>query len=147
MTGTQVPLQCPECGAAWRDGQTCQDAFHLMLFWEAETPAYGEVHHLTVLCYHLQHPSLYSPEGLREGLRLLATFLDEGLTPQQVVKRQRDRVASDRRKWKIKATASSHGAYDRPMAWTMTALDVVAGGAQRYCENVRRWAASIRAAR
>ena len=117
-----------------------------MLFWEAETPAYGEVHHLTVLCYHLQHPSLYSPEGLREGLRLLAAFLDEGLTPQQVRVNNRSRVDSSRRNWKIKGTPASHGAYGHPMNWTMTAAEVVAGGAANYCENVRRWARSVQEA-
>jgi hypothetical protein len=117
-----------------------------MLFWEAETPAYGEVHHLMVLCYHLQHPSLYSPEGLREGLRLLAAFLDEGLTPQQVRRDNRARVDSSRRKWKIKGTAAAHGAYDPPIEWTMTAADVVTGGAANYCENVWRWARSVQEA-
>jgi len=138
--------KCPECGALWPEGQTCQDAFHQMLFWEAETPALGEVHHLVVLCYHLQHPSLYSPDGLREGQRLLAMFLDEGRTPQQVVKRQRPRVASGQRQWKITARPGAHGAYERPISWTMWAGDVIAGGAQNYCENVRCWAASIQAA-
>lgn len=51
--------RCAECGAAWTNGQTCEDHFHQMLFWEAENPRAGaEVHHLMVLCYHLQHPSL-----------------------------------------------------------------------------------------
>lgn len=67
---------CPECGAAWVGQKMCQDDFHQMLFWEAENPAYGEVHHLMVLCYHLQHPSLYSPEGLTEARKLLAEFVE-----------------------------------------------------------------------
>ncbi|NLX56183.1 MAG: hypothetical protein GXY58_13825, partial [Planctomycetaceae bacterium] len=66
---------CPECGAAWHDGRTCQDDFHRMLFWEAESPEYGVVHHFLVLCYHMQHPSLYSPETLDMGKRMLADFL------------------------------------------------------------------------
>ena len=50
--------RCPECGAVLHDGETCEAYFHQMLFWEAENPANGEVHHLAVLCYHLQHPHL-----------------------------------------------------------------------------------------
>jgi hypothetical protein len=65
-----------------------------MLFWEAENPNYGVVHHLMVLCYHLQHPSLYSPEGLRQAITLLSDFLERGLTPEQVRKRSRNTVNS-----------------------------------------------------
>ena len=75
-----APQRCPECGASWTNGQTCDDYFHQMLFWEVENPGDGaEVHHLMVLCYHLQHPSLYSPAGLSEARRLLAEFVERGL--------------------------------------------------------------------
>jgi hypothetical protein len=136
--------KCPECGTAWSEGKTCQDHLHQTLFWEAENPSYGEVHHLMVLCYHLQHPSLYSPEGLNEAKRLLVEFLEHGVTPDEARKRNRAQVDSSKRKWKIKGTATSHNSYDRPMQWTMTAADVIADGANRYCDNVRRWAQSIR---
>jgi hypothetical protein len=114
-----------------------------MLFWEAENPGYGEVHHLMVLCYHLQHPSLYSPRGLSAARRLLVEFLEQGETPDEVRKRNRASVDSGKRKWKIKGTAASHGSYDLSVQWTMTAADVTAGGATNYCDNVRRWAQSI----
>ena len=97
-----------------------------------------------VLCYHLQHPSLYSPEGLNQARRLLVEFLEQGATPDEVRKRNRASVDSGKRKWKIKGTAISHGSYDHPIQWTMTAADVVAGGTEDYCDNVRRWAQSIR---
>ncbi len=114
-----------------------------MLYWEAEVPARGEVHHLMVLCYHLQHPSLYSPDGLRHALGLLQDFVAHGKAPAEVRRRQRQQVASDQRAWKITARPGAHGAYDRRIAWTMTAADVIAGGADAYCDNVRLWAASI----
>jgi hypothetical protein len=114
-----------------------------MLFWEAENPGYGEVHHLTVLCYRLQHPSLYSPDGLKEGRRLLVEFVERGASPVEMRKRNRAYVDSGRRDWKIKATAASHGSYDHAMMWTMTAADVIAGGADHYCDNVRAWARTI----
>ncbi len=138
-----MPEKCPECGTVLSDEKTCQDHFHQMLFWEAENPGYGQVHHLMVLCYHLQHPSLYSPEGLNDAHYLLVEFLEKGATPDDVRKRNHARVDSSKRKWKIKATATSHGSYERPIQWTMTAGDVVAGGADNYCDNVRRWAQSI----
>lgn len=135
-----VAHQCPECGAEWQDGKTCQDDFHQMLFWEAENPSYGTVHHLAVLCYHLQHPSLYSPEGLAEGLRLLVEFVERGTSTEDIRKRSKDRVDSGKRDWKIKATDASKGAYANPVRWTMNARDVVLGGSDFYCENVQKWA-------
>ncbi len=78
MTATS---RCPDCGAAHATGVTCQDDFHQMLFWEAEEPARGEVHHLMVLCYHLQHPGLYSPAGLQHALGLLEDFVVRGQSP------------------------------------------------------------------
>ncbi len=134
--------RCPECGAEWHDGKTCQDHFHQMLVWESEHSLL-EVHHLMVLCYHLQHPSLYSPEGLREARRLLAEFVERGTSPQEVRRLNRSRVDSGKRDWKIRATATSHGSYSRPIRWTITAADVIAGGPERYYENVRKWARSV----
>jgi hypothetical protein len=117
-----------------------------MLFWEAENPSLGEVHHLMVLCYHLQHPSLYSPEGLTEAKRLLVEFVEGGISPREIRRRNRVRLDSSNRQWKIKGTPASHASYLRPMQWTMTAADVVAGGPDRYCDNVRAWAWSVHAA-
>ena len=55
-----------------------------MLFWEAEKPSLGVVHHLMVLCYHLQHPHLYSPEMLLEARRMLADFVVGSVSPPSV---------------------------------------------------------------
>jgi Family of unknown function (DUF5946) len=134
---------CPECGSELHNDETCQDYFYQMLFWEAENPNYGVVHHLMVLCYHLQHPSLYSPEGLRQAITLLSDFLERGLTPEQVRKRSRNTVNSSTRIWKITGTPSSHGAYEHPIAWTMTAVYVIEDGKVNYCDSVRTWARSV----
>ncbi len=133
-------MRCSECQAEWPEGQTCQDYFHQMLFWEAETPSLGVVHHLTVLCYHLQHPSLYSPTGVREGLQLLIGFVEEGRTTQQVRREKRERLSSTNRTEKITSRSGAQGSYAQPVTWRMTAADVVAGGAEGYIENVQRWA-------
>ena len=134
---------CPECGAEWKYGETCQDHFYQMLFWEAENPNYGEVHHLMVLCYHPQHPSLYSPEGLHEAINLLDDFLERGLTPEQVRKRNRSALNSSTRTWKITGTPTSYGVYDHPIAWTMTAESVIDDGKHQYCDSIRSWAISV----
>ena len=134
--------KCPECGAVWHNGRTCEDDFHQMLFWEAEFPEYGIVHHYMVLCYHMQHPSLYSPETLESSKQMLADFLS-GTTTEQMRKSMRDKVDSGKRKFKIKGTPDSHGAYQYPVQWTMTAADVVKAGAENYVEIVKAWAQSM----
>ena len=133
---------CPECGTVWENGLTCQDHFHQMLFWESENPALGVVHHYLVLCYHLQHPSLYSPDGLRAGHELLVSFLN-GATTQEMGKQNKDRVDSGKRSWKVTARPDSSGSYEHPIEWTMRAGDVVAGGTEQYIDNVKIWAQSI----
>lgn len=121
-------------------GTTCQEYFHQMLFWESENPGYGVVHHLLVLCYHLQHPSLYSPDGLDYSRQLLVDFLEHGLSTQEVRQNSRDQVSSTNRKWKVTGRPGSQGEYKYPVHWKMTAKDVVSGGAEHYVDNVRKWA-------
>ncbi|WP_119072798.1 DUF5946 family protein [Aggregatilinea lenta] len=136
--------RCPECGATWSDGAACQDHFHQMLFWENEYPDQTlMVHHLLVLSYHLQHTSLYSPEGLRQAMTLLVEFAERGVSPAEMRRRQRDTVDSGKRGWRVTARPDAHGAYTHSPAWTMVARDVVAGGVDQYEDNVRAWARSI----
>ena len=134
---------CPECGAAWHDEETCQAHFYQMLFWETENPDNMAVHHLMVLCYHLQHPSLYSPEGLSGAIRLLDDFLEQGITPGAARRNNGAMVNSHTRTWKIKGTPASHGVYSKPIQWPLTGADVVAGGVDNYCSSVRTWARSV----
>lgn len=134
---------CPECGAALEAGKTCQDDFHQMLYWETEDPSLWEVHHLMVLCYHLQHPTLYSPEGLAWAKETLVEFVEHEVTTQEVRRRNRTNLDSGNRKWKIKGTPDLHGSYAHPISWMMTAADVTAGSMSDYCDNVRAWARSV----
>ncbi len=143
MVGDNNKSRCPECGATWGDGLTCEAAFYQMLFWENEEPSRGEVHHLAVLAYHLQHPSLYSPEGLIYGIRLLEDFVGGRVSTEQVRKNNRTKVDSGQRQWKIRAKPGNEANYSHPVAWHITAVDVVKAGADRYVDSVRAWAQSI----
>jgi len=111
-----------------------------MLYWENEDNTLGVVHHLMVLCYHLQHPSLYAPEGLAYGMGLLKEFVALGTSPAEIRQRSRDKVDSGKRNWKIKGTPAARGSYPHPVRWQMTAADVVRGGMENYIENVEAWA-------
>jgi hypothetical protein len=135
--------RCPECGAIQPEGRSCQDDFYTLLGWETEYPGYGQVHHLAVLCYHLQHPSLYSTEALAYAKQLLVDFLENGKTTGQIRRENRDKVSSTNRAWKVKGKPGAQGFYANPPRWTMTAGDIASDEHIRYIENVRRWAASI----
>jgi hypothetical protein len=139
----QSIAQCSQCGASQTPGRTCRDDFDQMLYWENENPEYGAVHHLMVLCFHIQHPDLYSPEGLVEGKRLLADFLVAGLTTQEVRRRNRKRVDSGVRTWKIKGRDGARGAHANPVRWPLTAADVVTRGERNYAGSVEAWAGTV----
>lgn len=136
------PQRCPECGADWSDGNTCTDHFHMMLYWELEYLLY-DVHHLMVICYHLQHPSLYSPDGLNFVKRQLVQFVEEGVTPQAMRRQISKAVDQGTRTFKIKGTAESFGSHAQPISWTFTATDVIRGGMDAYYDSVRVWASAI----
>lgn len=134
-------VTCPECGARWQDGVTCREHFERMLAWEFEDPAgAGRVHHLTVLCYGIQHPSLYSLQGLAEAKALLVAFVERGESPASVRRRNRQRLDSGRRTWKIAGTAALS---QRPVRWPVTIAEVAPGDPTGYCARVEAWARSI----
>lgn len=137
-------MRCPECGAVWRDGITCLDHFHQMLAWEFEDHGgAGAVHHLSVLCYNLQHPRVYSPDALAWAKALLARYVVDDVTPQQVRAEHKQTLDSKNRSYKITGTAELHGVYAYPIAWTTTIAEVTAGGLEGYCERVEAWARSM----
>ncbi len=133
---------CEICGAAQIEGWTCEAAFHQMLVWEfADEHGAGAVHHLSVLCYHLQHPQLYSPQGLRHALELLVAF-DGGAPPEQV--REQARVSLSERTWSIRGNANAgYGNYAHAVHWTLHAPTIVIGGSEGYVQRVHDWSKSI----
>jgi Family of unknown function (DUF5946) len=137
-------MHCPECQAALSGDRTCQDNFYQMGFWELENPAvYGIHHHLMVLCFHLQHPSLYSQQGLRGALLMLVEFIEQDVTPQEMRRRIRPQVDSQVRKFKITRTPENHGEYLYPVIWEMTSAGVVSGGIDNFVNNENIWAKSV----
>lgn len=132
---------CPECAAIWRDGKTCEDHFHQMLAWEFEDPGgAGALHHLTVLCYYIQHPSHYSPEALAHAEALLEDFVAHGVSSAEVRERSRDLLDSGKRNWKVTGEPASHG---RVISWEITAGDVTVGGLDGYTARIEAWARAV----
>ncbi|MFN2196096.1 MAG: DUF5946 family protein [Anaerolineales bacterium] len=138
-----LPAVCPACGGAQSNGISCEQHFHELLVWEHQQPDLGVVHHLTVLCYHIQHPHHYSRAGLETAIQLLVDFVRHGANPAAVRQQKRAELQSGQRTWKITPTPGDVGVYANPQAWSLTIQTVAAVGPQAYIENVRRWAAAV----
>lgn len=134
---------CPDCGAILPEGQSCQDYFYQILYWEQEDSRVAAVHHLTVLCYHLQHPSLFTNDALRFGRQQLHEFVIEGLSPQAMRQRIGEKVDSGKRTWKVSGTP---GSYETPIPWTMTIVDAAGHHIDGSWDRVRAWAQSMHTA-
>ncbi len=115
-----------------------------MIAWDFEDfLGVGQIHHLTVVNYNLQHPSVYSQKGLEDAKGFLVEFLEEGFSFKEHDERNRARLASNVRDWKITGTSEDHGSYDTAPVWAVTAQDVVEGGLESYVENVKKWSNSV----
>ena len=135
---------CPSCGApADEKDNWCRLAFEQCLVWDFTDPQAGAVHHLTVLCYHLQHPHLYSRAGLENAKHLLAEFLIGQKSPQTIRQETREAVQSDVRQFKISATDDDKASYQTPITWTFTAYDAMGDDMAGYPERVRHWAQTV----
>lgn len=137
-------VSCSECGDILKDEKTCQDHFNQMLAWDFEDfEGAGQVHHLTVLCYRLQHPSLYSKEALKGAQKMLKEIIENNLSGSQFLEKTREDLKVQDRKWKFKGDAENHGEYTSKIVWKMTVSQVTVGGLGKYPELVRKWADSI----
>jgi len=131
-------MNCPECGAK---DSACEARFHECLAREFEDPAYGVVHHLTVIAYMLQHSSQLTREGWLHERELLREFLVENKHPDFIRKKNKDFVDSGKRTFKIK---SKDGVpVISKSTWMKTILDIQMENADSYCKDVAAWAKSV----
>ncbi len=135
---------CPECGAVLTEGKTCRDYLDTMIMWDFQDfLGVGQIHHLTVLCYGLQHPATYSQKGLEDAKDFLREFVHEKNSFEEHDKRNRERLSSNVRDWKIIGTPEDHGSYAAMPHWTIRTPDVAMPGLEGYPERVIAWAQSI----
>jgi len=135
---------CHECGASVPEGKNCQDYLNSLITWDFQDfMGVGQIHHLTVVCYNLQHPRLYSQKGLEDAKCFLREFMGTNFSFEEHDKRNRESLASDVRDWKISGSPLDHGSYKIVPTWTMTAKDIVDGGLGNYPNNVKKWSQSI----
>lgn len=139
-----MATSCAECGAVLPEGKMCRDYFEEMITWDFEDfLGAGQVHHLTVLCYNLQHPHVYSKRGLEDAKDFLHEFVEKNVSFEEHDKRNRERLGSDVRDWKITGSDEDHGSYDEMPQWTIHASEVALRGKEGYPERVRAWAQSV----
>jgi Family of unknown function (DUF5946) len=136
-------VRCPHCGAAG-----CKDKYGEMLALEFEQPSvFGAVHHLTVICYNIQHPDSFSDEALAWMRSALRDIVEKGLTGPELLKRARGSFSGD---YKVKCRDSR--ARDRHTdvpcipertGWSMTVADVRTDSPGAYTGDIKAWARSI----
>ena len=134
-----MPYVCPQCEASYSADETCEERFNACQLQEMADPAYYAVHHLTVLCFMLQH-NRYSRKGWIMARDSVASFL-RGLTPEEARRRYRHVVDSRNRTFSI--TKGPRLAGVEAIAWTRTIADVRLDTAEHYRADVRAWAESI----
>ena len=130
----------PQCGAALAPGETCRDRFNEGQLKEMEQPSRFPVHHLSVPSYMLQH-NIYSAEGWLEAREGLRRFVEEGLAPREVRRRNRIRLDSGRRNWSVTRGPKLPGV--EHIRWSFAVADVRLDTSEHYCADVKRWAESV----
>lgn len=131
---------CLECGAAWAEGQSCEDIFHTCLALEFTDPAYGAVHNLTVPAYYLQHPHLLSRQGWEEMRATLAGFLVDGVSVGEMRRRATLRLDSGQRDFSFRKGEPKDLT---GIVWSQTIGDVRLGDAEIYRSDIRGWAQAV----
>jgi uncharacterized protein DUF5946 len=135
---------CSKCGAPLERGKECIEYFNQMLAWDfADFKVAGRIHHLTVLCYYLQHPKKYSREGLKESLKMLQDIVESKLSVEELYKKQSNVFSSEKRDWHVEGTEENHGEYSRNIKWSMTAADIIKSGVTTYPKRVEEWSKAI----
>ena len=130
-------MNCPECGAP--DG-ACEIRYNECLVKEFTDAHYGQVHHLTVATYMLQHSGRLTKEGWLYERALLREFLIDKKPPALIRKQNRDLVDSGRRKFKI--TSQDGLSKTGKARWNTTILSVRMDDPAIYCDDVKAWAQS-----
>jgi 2'-5' RNA ligase len=124
---------CPECGAAG-----CREKFETMLALEFEDPrVFGAVHHVTVICYNLQHPGAFTDEALDWMRSTLRAIIEEGLSASEIRERSRKKFNGHLTVLRKAATKP------RDVGWSMTVMAVRTDSPDVYVKDVTAWAKSI----
>ena len=160
-------MRCAECGAELPGMETCEERFHALLAAEAENAESARTHGLTVLTYHLQHPSRTKPWYWAFGAEVMRRAFGGGEDWRDALatvagraggydrSRNRWRQVGPRKGWarafnERKAAAGAAmpaRAAMGPIAGEATAADVDPEAPAGQEEHVLAWARSVAAQR
>jgi hypothetical protein len=127
--------KCPQCGAIG-----CKEKYGEILALEFEQPmVFGAVHHITVICYNLQHPDTFSDEALAWMRSQLHDIVEKGLTGPELLKRVRGTFSGHARVKRRNAPAER----PTPARWSMTVAEVRTDSPEVYVKDIKIWAKSI----
>lgn len=136
-----IPSECCQCGAPAREGLTCRQQYEALLALEYQDPkGAGALHHLTVLCYILQHPNDFSSEALAWASRAVEDTLEHGMSTEEFRRRAREIYAPEARRWKVTRALRPTGSLSEPVSWALTVADVYTGAPDGHIQRVRAWA-------
>jgi Family of unknown function (DUF5946) len=143
-------MRCEECGADLSSVDSCLARFHTLLAAEADNAELRRMHGLTVLTYHLQHPSLTKPWFQIYGAEVMRRVFAGGENWGDVllenhprgVGRRRSAAAIERHKASGGSTMPDW-VVTRPVPGELTVatIDPVAPSGQ--AEQVLAWARSV----
>ncbi len=136
---TRPPDDCPECGAPPFAGLACRTMFETLMAYEYEDPACGAVHHITVLCYNLQHLRRFTGEALEWSRAALKTAIERGTSPAYLRRQARDRYEGSQRVLRAEPAPPP----DHPRRWTKTVADVYRPDRLGHADRVYAWARAI----
>jgi hypothetical protein len=143
-------MRCEECGADIPGEETCLDRFHAVLAAEVENDELREMHGLTVLTYHLQHPSLTKPwfqvTGAETMRRVFAGGEDWGGVLMEVHPRGVGRRRSAARVARMKAASGAimpDWVIARPIQGELTIADIDPTATTGQAEEILNWARSV----
>jgi hypothetical protein len=143
-------MRCAECGADLPGDETCLARFHELLGAEAHNEELRQMHGLTVLTYHLQHPSLTRPWYQLYGSEVMPRIFGQGEDWLTVLLEGHPRGVGRRQSAKAVAELKARGGTEMP-DWVITtpipgeltvaAVDPHAPSGQS--EHVIAWARSV----
>lgn len=144
-------MRCEECGAEMGE-ETCLDRFHALLGAEYHSQEARQMHGLTVMTFHVQHPGLTKPWYQAWGYSKMRQIFGEGREGNDWLRvleegglRERQKSAA---RWK--ATVGPQmppEVVTQPVPGEMTVADIDADTPPGHSERVLAWARSVAVSR
>lgn len=141
---------CEECGAPVEGEQSCRDRFHELLAAEVENEELDRMHGLTVLTYHLQHPSLTKPWYQITGAEVMRRVFGQGEAWQSVLLEDHPRGVGRRRSAATIARRKDAGSQtmpdwvvNRPVPGELTVMSIALDAEAGQAVQIEAWARSV----